>query len=135
MKLEWTCTIVLLNVIGEKSMKLEPLQQKRHQIEKQVQSLSKVSKNNSFDEGYHQGIERSFDTFVSLINQYKRYKDEVKLLMEEQKPLWKEWVQYYDKQGEIPQAEYLVRYNSWLFDYLFRQRHNEHIADNSLFQM
>ena len=125
----------MLNVIGDKSMKLESLYQKRQQIEKQVLSLSKVSAKNSFDEGFQKGVATSFETFTSLIDQYKRYKNEVKLLMEEQKSLWKEWVRYYEKQPDIDQSEYLVRYNAWLFDYLFRQRHNEHIADNSLFQM
>ena len=128
-------TIVMQRVIGEKPMKLESLQQKKQQIEKQAPSFSKESKNDSFNEGFQKGVEASFNTFITLVDQYKRYKDEVKLLMDEQKPLWKEWVQYYEKRSDIPQSEYLVRYNTWLFDYLFYQRHQESIADNSLFRM
>lgn len=116
-------------------MKLEPLQEKRQQLEKQALSFSKNGKADQFDVGFQKGIETSFETFTMLIEQYIRYKNEVKLLMEEQKPLWKEWIQYYEKQSDIPQSEYITRYNTWLFDYLFHQKHSKYVVGNSLFQL
>jgi len=116
-------------------MKLESLQQIKQQIEKQAPSLSKECKHNSFDEGFQKGVEKSFDTFMTIIDQYKHYKNDVKLLMEEQKHLWKEWVDYYEKQSDIPKSEYLIRYNAWLFDYIFYQKHHKNIIGNSLFHL
>ncbi len=116
-------------------MKLESLQQKKQEIEKQAQAFSKECKHNSFDEGFQKGVETAFDTFVNLIDQYKHYKNDVKLLMDEQAHLWKEWVQYYEKQPDIPQSEYLVRYNAWLFDYLFYQKFHKSMTGNSLFSL
>lgn len=116
-------------------MKLESLQQKKQEIEKLVHNYSKEGRHNSFDEGFQKGIDASFETFVTLIDQYQQYKDNVKLLMNEQKHLWEEWVQYYEKQAEIAQSEYLVRYNAWLFDYLFHQTHPSGETGNSLFSL
>ena len=116
-------------------MKLESLQQKRHEIEKQMESLSRLSKNKSFGEGYQKGVDTSFKTFISLITQYEKYKGEVKLLMEEQNTLWKEWVQFYEKQTDIPQSEYLQHYNSWLFNFLFHHKNNDFVETNSLFHI
>jgi hypothetical protein len=102
-------------------MKLEPLPQKKQQLSKQAKNNESKKQDEAFSSGYIEGIKSSFDTFTQLIHQYKRYKDDVKLLMEEQKPLWKSWVSYYENKNNISQNDYLQQYNSWLFNYIFQE--------------
>ena len=99
-------------------MKLEPLPQKKQQLSKQASKKVQKQQDDSFSSGYIEGVKSSFETFSHLIHQYKRYKDDVKLLMEEQKPLWKSWVSYYEKKKNISQNDYLKQYNTWLFEYI-----------------
>jgi len=106
-------------------MKLEPLPKMKHQLSKQAKSNGLKQQDNTFSSGYIEGIKSSFDMFTQLIQQYKRYKDDVKLLMKEQKPLWKSWVSYYEKTNNISQNDYLQQYNTWLFNYIFQESGDE----------
>ena len=99
-------------------MKLEPLPEKKLKLTKKASKKAK-KENEDFENGYTTGIDNSFQVFSQLIHQYKRYKDDVKLLMNEQKQLWKAWVSLYEEQNNISQSEYLDMYNSWLFNYIF----------------
>ena len=95
-------------------MKYEPLKDKKQQLKNQ-----KKSDNNEFKIGFEKGVDNSFDLFASFIDLYKRYKDDVKLLMKEQKNVWSNWVKFYENQSNVDPASYLGRYNEWLFDYFF----------------
>ena len=72
-----------------------------------------------FYKGFERGVDDSFNVFVSYVDLFKRYKNNVKLLMDEQKDVWLKFVQYYETQKDIDKSNYLSRYNSWLFDYIF----------------
>ena len=78
-----------------------------------------VPEENNFYSGFEKGVDESFDLFASVVDLYKRYKDDVKLLMKDQRNVWLEWVNYYDSQSDIDASTYLDRYNHWLFDYAF----------------
>ena len=96
--------------------KLEPLSVKKKHLFK-----NKVKQNSSkeeFSKGFDQGIADAFQEVFNSVNLFKRYEDDVKLLMEEQKPVWKYWVSYYEKK-KINQDDYLKQYNTWLFDFVF----------------
>ena len=114
-------------------MKLEPLPEKKLELTKDASKKSKTNKENTFTTGYKTGVSNSFEAFSQLIQQYKRYKDNVKLLMNEQKPLWKSWVSFYEDQNNIAQSEYLDIYNKWLFDYIFQEAREENAQ--SIFQL
>jgi hypothetical protein len=101
--------------------KLESLNRIKYNLEKQITKYSKQNKDNSFDDGYQKGMQLSFETFTSLLNQYIKYKDNVKLLMKEQNETWKKWVSYYEKQNNISKSDYNQRFNTWLFDYIFNK--------------
>jgi len=98
-------------------MNYEPLKQKKHLMKKQIRATKK--ENNDFFQGFEQGIDDAFELFTTYIHLYKRYKNDLKLLMEEQKPVWKHWVKYYETQKNVDKSEYLGTYNNWLFDYIF----------------
>ncbi|MFO8078323.1 MAG: hypothetical protein R6U21_06760 [Thermoplasmatota archaeon] len=106
-------------------MKLEPLPEKKLELTKHASKKAKTHKDNTFKTGYKTGVDNSFEAFSQLIQMYKRYKDDVKLLMNEQKPLWKSWVSFYEDQNNIAQSEYLSIYNKWLFDYIFQEAREE----------
>jgi len=95
--------------------KLEPLSVKQNDISKKK---NKSSPKDEYYKGYDQGITEAFQVVHHSVDLFKRYKNDVKLLMKEQKPVWKYWVSYYEEQ-KIDQDEYLNRYNTWLFDYVF----------------
>jgi hypothetical protein len=106
-------------------MKLEPLPKKKQHLSKQALKKVQKQQDDSFSSGYIEGVKSSFESFSHLIHQYKRYKDDVKLLMEEQKPLWKSWVSYYEKKKNISQNDYIKQYNTWLFEYIFQETKEE----------
>ena len=97
-------------------MKCESLKNKKQKLIKENQSRKN---NKDFSNGFEEGVENSFDIFASFVELYNRYKNDVKLLMSEQKNIWKQWVDFYEKQTKIDQSNYLENYNDWLFDYLF----------------
>ncbi len=102
-------------------MKLEPLQEKKHKLTRQASKKSKKTNDETFVSGYTTGVNNAFETFSQLIHLYKRYKGDVKRLMDEQKPLWKSWVSFYEQQNNIAQSEYITVYNEWLFDHIFQE--------------
>jgi len=59
------------------------------------------------------------DSVVSAVTFYKRYRNNIKRLLEEQKNVWKEFIVYYDSQHDMNKSDYLEKYNIWLFDYAF----------------
>lgn len=94
--------------------KLEPLSVKeQHFVKKKKSSTDK-----DFKKGYTKGVSEAFQEVQESVNLFKRYENDVKLLMKEQKPVWKNWVSYYEDQN-INQDEYIYRYNVWLFDFVF----------------
>ena len=102
-------------------MKCEPLRNKKQKMKKDILASkdSSIKDGNELYVGYEKGVDDSFDAFASFIDLYKRYKNDLKLLMNEQKHVWSKWVQYYETQKDINTANYLNRYNDWLFDYIF----------------
>ena len=112
-------------------MKCEPLKNKKQQMKKDILlTKDKTSKDkNEFNLGFEKGVEDSFDVFASFIDLYKRYKNDLKSLMNEQKHIWSKWVQYYEKQTDINKSDYLSRYNEWLFEYIFNDVNNKNPDD------
>ena len=102
-------------------MKYEPLKDKKENMKKNIGKSADSNNQNdkNFYLGFERGISDSFDIFASVIEAYRRYKDDVKLLMKEQQKVWSEWVDYYDNKSDINNLNYLDRYNNWLFDYTF----------------
>ncbi len=102
-------------------MKCEPLRNKKQEMKKDILASKDCSKKerNEFYLGFEKGVDNSFDVFASFFDLYKRYKNDLKLLMNEQKPVWLEWVKYYENQTDINKSNYFSRYNDWLFHYIF----------------
>ena len=102
-------------------MKCEPLKDKKQKMMKDV--LISVDKNSNdkseFYLGFNKGVNDSFNVFASYIDLFKRYKNNVKLLMNEQNQVWKKFVKYYETQSDMNKSDYLNKYNNWLFDYIF----------------
>jgi len=102
-------------------MKCEPLKNKKQKMLKDVLS----PKDNNFNDesefylGFKKGVNDSFNTFASFVELFKKYKDNVKLLMIEQKDVWLKFVQYYETQSDTNKSHYINIYNNWLFEYIF----------------
>ena len=107
-------------------MKFEPLKDKKQKMMKDVLKSTDNNNNdkNEFYLGFKKGIDDSFNVFASFIDLFNRYKNNVKLLMNEQKDVWLKFVQYYEAQSDINKSNYLSRYNNWLFDYIFYDVNN-----------
>ena len=105
----------------------EPLKDKKLKIEKNLQKLK--NKNNSDENNYYSGFEKgvneSFEAFASSIDAYKRYKNDVKLLMKEQQKIWSKWIKYYNSKNNINNDNFLAKYNDWLFSFIFSGIDNE----------
>ena len=102
-------------------MKCEPLKDKK---QKMMKDVLKSTDNNINDEsefyvGFKKGVNDSFNTFASFADLFKRYKNNVKLLMNEQKDVWLKFVKYYETQTDTNKSNYLNIYNNWLFEYIF----------------
>jgi len=102
-------------------MKCEPLRNKKQEMKKHIHASTNNSdkERKEFNVGYEKGIDDSFDIFTSFVDLYKHYKNDLKLLMNEQKHVWSIWVQYYETQTDIHPSNYLSKYNDWLFEYIF----------------
>ena len=107
-------------------MKCEPLRNKKQKMKKDILALTEHNntERKDFFVGYEKGVDDSFNEFATFFNVYKRYKNDLKLLMTEQKHIWSQWVQYYETQKDINTSNYLSRYNDWLFDYIFYDANN-----------
>jgi hypothetical protein len=107
-------------------MKCEPLKNKKQKMKKDILSLKEknVSEKSEFYLGYKKGIDDSFEVFASFVDQFKKYKNNVKLLMNEQKDVWQHFVKFYETQKGLNTSNYLGKYNSWLFEFLFDDLNN-----------
>lgn len=103
-----------MNELRKPMKKLEPLSVKEQHIYKK----NKKSKEDDFCKGFSEGVSEAFQEVQNSIDLFKRYQNDVKLLMKEQKPVWKHWVSFYEDKN-INQDEYLDQYNGWLFDFVF----------------
>jgi len=102
-------------------MKCEPLKDKKQKMMKGVLNSTdkKINDESEFYLGFKKGVNDSFDTFASFVEIFKKYKDNVKLLMNEQKDVWLKFVHYYETQSDTNKSNYLKIYNNWLFEYIF----------------
>lgn len=101
-------------------MKIKPLIEIREKLKKNTKNSPEYKK------GFETGIDTSFEVFTKYINQYKKYYDNIKLLLKEEEKIWKKWVDFYEKQNNINKENLLKIYNKWLFNYFFRvEKENE----------
>lgn len=97
-------------------MKCEPLKNEKQKI---MKGALKSTDKSEFNSGFKKGVDDSFNVFSSSVELFKRYKNNVKLLMNEQREVWLKFVKYYESQSTIKSSDYLSKYNNWLFDYMF----------------
>ena len=104
----------------------EPLKNKKQKMEKDILKSTDKSLNNESEyyQGFKKGLDDSFTLFASYIDLFKRYKNNVKLLMNEQKDVWEKFIKYYETQSDVNTSNYLTKYNNWLFDYIFHDVNN-----------
>jgi hypothetical protein len=101
-------------------MVLKSIRERKDEL---IQKLSTMKEtNNSYDKGIKKGISEAFHSFSDLIEAYLKYQNNVKLLMSEEKIIWKKWILFYEQQSNIAKSDYINIYNEWLFDYLFCNR-------------
>ena len=112
-------------------MLCEPLKNKKQKMIKEINKTTdkKIDDDNEFYLGFKKGVDESFNVFTSYIDLFKRYKNNVKLLMNEQKDVWLKFVHYYETQSDTNTANYLSKYNNWLFNYIFYDVDNLSIND------
>jgi hypothetical protein len=106
-------------------MKYDQLINKKKKLNKIINNQDNFKDNKKYYEGLKEGVNESFDLFNLTIEFYKKYKDNVKLLMNEQNKLWLKWISYYNNQNDINNSNYKIRYNKWLFDNLFLNINND----------
>lgn len=102
-----------------------PLDRKKLEIKQKLSNNSTKNNKDDFNIGVQKGVDESFEFFAYTICLFKKYKNNVKLLMEEQKDVWLKWVKYYENHKDIKNSNYLETYNQWLFDYAFSNINNE----------
>ena len=107
-------------------MKCEPLKDKKQKMMKNVLTSTdnNINDESEFYLGFKKGVNDSFNIFASFVDLFKKYKNNVKLLMNEQKDVWLKFVQYYETQSDTNPSNYLNRYNNWLFEYIFYDINN-----------
>jgi len=112
-------------------MLCEPLKNKKQKMIKEFikPNNKNINVENEFFLGFKKGVDDSFNVFFSYVELFKKYKNNVKLLMNEQKDVWLKFVQYYESQSNNDATNYLNRYNNWLFNYIFYDLDNESIDD------
>ncbi len=112
-------------------MKCGPLKDKKQKMMKDVLTSTdnNINDKREFYLGFKKGVNDSFNVFASFVDLFKRYKNNVKLLMDEQKDVWLKFVQYYESQSDTNTSNYLSRYNNWLFDYIFYDINNMNPID------
>jgi len=116
-------------------MKCEPLKEKKQKIIKDIIKSTDNNVNNESEYylGFKKGVDDSFETFASFVNLFKKYKNNVKLLMNEQNDVWKKFVNYYENQSDTNKSNYLKIYNNWLFEYIFYDVNN--LDSNDFFSL
>jgi hypothetical protein len=107
-------------------MKFEPLKNKKEKMKEDIlkSSNNKINDKSEFYYGYRKGIDNSFEVFANFIELFNKYKNNVKLLMNEQNEIWKKFVKFYESQTNLDKSNYLSKYNSWLFEFLFDDPNN-----------
>jgi len=97
----------------------EPLKNKKQKMMKDVIIFNdkKINYESEFYLGFKKGVDDSFNTFSFYIDMFKKYKNNVKLLMNEQKEIWLKFVKYYETQSNTNNSNYLSKYNNWLLNY------------------
>ncbi len=102
-------------------MKCEPLKDQKQKMMKDVLTSAdnNIDDKSEFYLGFNKGVNDSFNIFASFVDLFKKYKNNVKLLMNEQKDVWLKFVQYYETQSDTNTSNYLNIYNNWLFEYIF----------------
>jgi len=102
-------------------MKCEPLKDKKQKIMKDFLKSSdkSVDEKSELYSGFKKGVDDSFDVFASFIDLFNKYKNDVNLLMNEQRDVWLKFVEYVEEQKDIDKSNYLYKYNNWLFNYIF----------------
>ena len=115
--------------------RLQTLNSLKYDLEKKMINKSKENNNNSFDDGVQKALQLSFENFTTLINQYLKYKDDIKLLMKEKNEAWKKWISYYENQNNISKSDFIERYNNWLFDYIFNKGIYQMDDKESIFEL
>ena len=112
-------------------MKCEPLKDKKQKMMKDflTSTGNNINDKNEFYLGFKKGVDDCFNVFASFVDLFKRYKNNVKLLMNEQKDIWLKFVKYYETQSNTNNSNYLSKYNNWLFNYFFYDINSESIDD------
>jgi hypothetical protein len=107
-------------------MKFEPLKNKKQKLMKDIliKTDNNLTDKSEFYLGFKKGVNDSFEIFTNFIDLFKRYKNNVKLLMNEQKDVWLKFVQFYEKQSDTNKSNYLSIYNNWLFEFIFHDINN-----------
>ena len=107
-------------------MKCEPLKNQKQKMMKEIITSSdkKINNESEFYSGFKKGVDDSFNVFSSYIDLFKKYKNNVKLLMNEQKDVWLKFVKYYETQSNTNTSNYISKYNNWLFNYFFYDINN-----------
>ena len=70
------------------------------------------------------------DNIVKAVEFFKRYRSNLKLLMEENEKAYKKWINHYESlpesqesnflgKSEVNILKYIDKYNEWLFNYTF----------------
>jgi len=95
-------------------MEIEPLTELKDKLKKDK------NENTEYQKGFKTGIDTSFEVFCKYIDCYNKYYDDIKLLLKEEKNIWKKWINYYEKQKNINKDNLLKIYNKWLFNYFFK---------------
>jgi len=113
-------------------MTLKAINELKQEIIQQLGKNKNTGKE-TYEEGMKIGINESFHSFSDLIAQYLKYQNNVKLLMSKEKNIWKKWVKYYEQQQDITKSDYIIIYNTWLFEYLFCNTLNNEEIFTSLY--
>ena len=93
-------------------MILEPLKDKKQKMMKDV-TISKDNNENEKNDyylGFNKGVNDSFNEFASIIDLFKKYKNNVKLLMNEQKDAWLKFIKYYENLNRLSRRGYSTRF-------------------------
>ena len=107
-------------------MKCEPLKDKKQKMMKDAlkSTDNNINDKSEFNLGFKKGVNDSFNIFASFVDLFKKYKNNVKLLMNEQKDVWLKFVKYYENQSDTNTSNYLNIYNNWLFEHIFYDVNN-----------
>ncbi|KYK23751.1 hypothetical protein AYK24_07065 [Thermoplasmatales archaeon SG8-52-4] len=112
-------------------MKIEPLKYKKQKLMKNILTTTdnNINDKSEFYLGFKKGVNDSFEIFTNFVDLFKKYKNNVKLLMNEQKDVWSKFVKFYKNQSNTNKSNYLSIYNNWLFEFIFHDINDMNIND------